>query len=867
MKLDDIDLNSDAVPVEPNTEVYGSNFSESNDRVDISESRTLIEPSITQEDQMGGFSIDSEIGQARVSAVGVVPECCPVMGFSGTDGGLETKVGRVENGDVGGSDSQVGDLRQIGGKSNKISFVVDLSPRSSAYGKFESGNGNGNGDKGTKIEEFSGDADTPLLDSLVDNVACHNNNNNNNNISVVLNGNQAVVNEQDATDIDQRKYNNNIKTATLKELRTEKQGEYHVADLVWGKVRSHPWWPGQIFDPSAASAKARKYSKKDGHLIAYFGDQTFAWNDASRIKPFQMHFSQMEKQSSMEAFCRAVDCALDEVCRRVEFGLACSCSSEEEYAKIKTQVVLNAGIREESSRRDGSDDFSSAASFMPTTFVQYLKELAQAPSGATDRLEFLIARAQLLAFNRWKGYDQLPVLEVFDGLLENDASIPRSLEKEDSDEVIEDAVAGSEGEEQDPSIKIRSVIRHSTSRKRKHISGDGLIPSKKERSIVDLIPGSSLKLQNNDSKIEKNSGRKITSLSSGKKCQAVDSVSRDSMMRHQKSHFSPGSVSKMTSQPKELLEVGERISRVASLLADSTPILKSQDKTSQKAVAEYGGKLAKSLGTGKARKREKVISAQYPPPDEMLSELCLTARDPMKGYGFLMSMASFFSDFRKSICLENSSSWTGKESIGKVPGNKKRKKSSNLENCATFGFEGIEDSYWTDRVIQGNSEEQVLFETETPIEKAMPTLKQEAAVDIIPNFDNKQETTDGIIGLEAEKPTGQKDEECKVNFPTALILNFTNLESVPSVADLNKIFSRFGPLNESETEVLSKSKRAKVVFKRHSDADTAFSSAGKFSIFGPSLVSYSLKYSPPRKTSTPASKRNKKGTSMQGNGV
>ncbi|GJV06086.1 60S ribosomal protein L10a-1 [Tanacetum coccineum] len=31
------------------------------------------------------------------------------------------------------------------------------------------------------------------------------------------------------------------------------EGEFDVSDLVCGKVRSHPWWPGQIVDPSDAS--------------------------------------------------------------------------------------------------------------------------------------------------------------------------------------------------------------------------------------------------------------------------------------------------------------------------------------------------------------------------------------------------------------------------------------------------------------------------------------------------------------------------------------------------------------------------------------------------------------------------------------
>ena len=105
----------------------------------------------------------------------------------------------------------------------------------------------------------------------------------------------------------------------------QNENEFSITDLVWGKVRSHPWWPGQISDPADASEKAVKYYKKDCFLVAYFGDRTFAWNDASLLKPFRPHFSQIEKQSNSEAFQNAVSCALDEVKRRVELGLACSC--------------------------------------------------------------------------------------------------------------------------------------------------------------------------------------------------------------------------------------------------------------------------------------------------------------------------------------------------------------------------------------------------------------------------------------------------------------------------------------------------------------------------------------------------------------
>lgn len=153
--------------------------------------------------------------------------------------------------------------------------------------------------------------------------------------------------------------------------------EFQVSDLVWGKVRTHPWWPGQIFDPSAASEQAKKRFKKGSYLIAYFGDHTFAWNEAPKIRPFLEHFSKKEKQSNKEEFQHAVDCALDEVSRRVKFGLACSCISKRAYAKLKTQIIVNAGNRKETSRRVGGDSSLNAASFEPVQLIKFIKELAR----------------------------------------------------------------------------------------------------------------------------------------------------------------------------------------------------------------------------------------------------------------------------------------------------------------------------------------------------------------------------------------------------------------------------------------------------------------------------------------------------------
>ncbi|KAK6240454.1 hypothetical protein SCA6_005843 [Theobroma cacao] len=173
-------------------------------------------------------------------------------------------------------------------------------------------------------------------------------------------------------------------------LMSEEEGEFSVPCLIWGKVRSHPWWPGQIFDPSDASEKAVKYHKEDCFLVAYFGDRTFAWNEASFLKPFRTHISQIEKQSNSESFQNA-----------------------DAYDNITFQKVENTGFQQESSIRDGVDVSLSASSFEPDKLVDYMKALAESPSGGGDWLDLVVAESPIvgiLSFKRISSTARIPIL-------------------------------------------------------------------------------------------------------------------------------------------------------------------------------------------------------------------------------------------------------------------------------------------------------------------------------------------------------------------------------------------------------------------------------------------------------------------------
>lgn len=591
-----------------------------------------------------------------------------------------------------------------------------------------------------------------------------------------------------------------IPNVRRKENQTEKEGEYFVSDLVWGKVRSHPWWPGVIFEPSSASEKAMEHMKKNSYLIVYFGDQTFAWNEALMIRPFHMYFSQMEKQSKGETFRYAVDNALNEVSRRIELGLACRCLKEEVISSIDSQEVVSAGVEEQSSRICGTDSFSTAVSFFPDSFLNYVKSLAEAPNGAIDRLEYVKARARHLAFNRWKGYPQLRTFEQFDGILGNEED-PFGLQTKG----IMQGVSGWNEDDQVLSGKAKSPAQNS-SQKRKNMAKDDQC-KKQKKHIMELVHVGCPSLSNGEEKSIGKTSRKFLSGSSGQKRMGVNVLLNESrpQRRRRFSSEQAGTETYFSS-----LEHGG----------------KSMNISNPGVSAICGGE---SL---KGRLDLEVV----PSIDEMLSVLANAAKNPIEGYSSLISIAGFFSDFRKSICMDYNNIQGNQKSTDKP----KAEKIWEPESTGTSKFEGMEDSYWTDRIIESRLEEPVLFEPK------MGTGNHSVA-----ELDSGDRMNTMVPESALENQSRIVDDKTDEYSPTVLILNFTNLESVPPITNLNEIFSRYGPLNVSKTEVLSKSKRAKVVFKRRSDAETAFSSTGKFSIFGPALVSYRLKYLPaPRKTAT-----------------
>ncbi|KAK8454569.1 hypothetical protein SEVIR_5G476800v4 [Setaria viridis] len=198
--------------------------------------------------------------------------------------------------------------------------------------------------------------------------------------------------------------------------------DFAPPELVWGKVRSHPWWPGQVFDAADASEVALQHRKAGAPLVAYFWDRTFAWSDGSALLPFHANFTRLSAQSSMSGFVSAVDAALQEVGRRVEAGLSCSCFASSVATR---QEVQNSGIRQGAYGAAVDASYMRDA-FQGKAFLNYISALGRRPLAGADLLDLATARAQLRAFNRSRGSRDLPEFVTFEGIEEFAVAIPRT---------------------------------------------------------------------------------------------------------------------------------------------------------------------------------------------------------------------------------------------------------------------------------------------------------------------------------------------------------------------------------------------------------------------------------------------------------
>lgn len=126
-------------------------------------------------------------------------------------------------------------------------------------------------------------------------------------------------------------------------LEARDQG-FRVGDIVWGKVKGHPWWPGQVYDPRDASEFALKH-RQEGLLVAFFGDGASSWCLPSQLVPFVENFERMLGESPSKGFNNAVEKAVHEISRLVEVNSLCKCIRLETRVRLGRPVATSYGVK------------------------------------------------------------------------------------------------------------------------------------------------------------------------------------------------------------------------------------------------------------------------------------------------------------------------------------------------------------------------------------------------------------------------------------------------------------------------------------------------------------------------------------------
>ncbi|XP_062179468.1 PWWP domain-containing protein 5-like [Phragmites australis] len=564
--------------------------------------------------------------------------------------------------------------------------------------------------------------------------------------------------------------------------------DVQVSDLVWRKLEGYPWWPGEIFDPSDASELALKHQIKGNHLVAYFGDGTFAWSDESQLMPFMTNYAHMEKQSSSDEFVNAVNHALEEFSRRVLSGMSCSCLPEELSDSGMSYLVENHGLRE-GVTCSTANRAEVLKYFRPENLLHYVKSLALSPGQGGDLLQLVIACSQLTSFYRSKGCPELASFQTSGGWADNamDSSSTKNVTL---------------GED------VTNVVHPNHDKPKK---GRGRPRKRKPEDVIELREKNTSNLNNSATydDFDDSKHRKIRNLDSFEDSET-------------KLHSS--------------FKIGECIRRAASQLTGPSSIAKPQDEPTEDGEFDSSGDDTDDeltmLKRAKWRRMHKNHSTE---PKELLPQLCSVAIEPMSGNSFSTTIISYFSDYRNYVVTSS----TEASIIGEVKPKRGRKR-TNVHYPEVEMTDHMQDSYWSELSLH-NDPTHSLKRASTSMR---PRRKRRSSQDrYVPLSQHVQLATLApkkhiqvmerpIIHVDAKMA-----DELK---PTALVLSFGRSAALPSEMDLIKMFSRHGPLKETETEVHKDTSTVKVVFKKRADAERAFSAAGKYGTFGPSLRSYRL---------------------------
>ncbi|KAL0424283.1 UNVERIFIED_CONTAM: hypothetical protein Sradi_0963100 [Sesamum radiatum] len=616
-------------------------------------------------------------------------------------------------------------------------------------------------------------------------------------------------------------------------------------DFVWGKIKSHPWWPGQVYDPEDASEFAMKCKQEGRLLVAFFGDGSCSWCLPSQLIPFVENFVEMSTRSSSKSFLKAVQSAVDEVGRLVELQMTCKCIPEEKKDALARPTVVNAGLKAGVPRPEIDIHRLSIHTYESAELIEKVRELAKTAT-VCSALDIAVIRSWLSAFYGSKGGHQLPVYHdplPIEGLEDKNKNLDEV--SDDFSVPIEVPIMGPQDDDwlSSPTGGVVNSQGRSDNKiyhKRKQKSVAELMGEKKtikpeSRKRVTVKEGTDLEKPVSSQKRKKNNdeveevegllqlGRQVADgvsegpLSGKPKEINVAVVENTDSKEESERVLSPRErkKSKYLSPPYTNLtwRTGNSSFRTEAENEDdkSTKIAQVGDRTTE----ATGDKSCEQLPNGQAegvdisvdtnpQTTENDKKMTFPASDvdahvnELLSEIQLAALDPfyLSKKGSLDMVWAFVSALRSSTYLHG-------------PDYKIFRK------CTTAGKKKSLPSQ------PGNQQnDSTQKKAKSPEQSTPKAWKAEGTTDM-----SKSKKTTEISAL------------------PCLILEFTPGFTLPSKEDIVKLFSKFGSLNRKETKVVTDSHSVQIVYVKDSDAEAAFKSSLSQSPFGLENVNYRLQRS------------------------
>ncbi|CAH8381596.1 unnamed protein product [Eruca vesicaria subsp. sativa] len=363
---------------------------------------------------------------------------------------------------------------------------------------------------------------------------------------------------------------------------------------------------------------------------------------------------------------------------------------------------------------------------------------------------------------------------------------PKSVGATEGQKEDSDAVMGSEEIQKDHQISDEKALDQQDTRREEDDTTHEVPsndPNQKEDTVMEENPNN---FDYADSETKTNGLKR-----------KADVLSEDSLGEGRKTV----SLAKVSFAHKPSFKIGAGIARAASQMAGSPSVLKGSN---------FG---------------DENLSVE-----SFVSQLHCAATGPDKESVVSETAAGFFLDFRNS-----------KASQALIPekASSKRGKPSNSPAGGTeaFEFEEMGDTYWTDRVIHNGGEEQAQ-PTEKENYQVVPVELKPAQVKRTRRPYRRRQSQI----MSPLTPASNKPADFDENAPAELIMTFSEMDTIPPEKSLSKMFRHFGPIRDSQTEVDTENKRARVVFRKGADAEVAYKSAGRFNIFGTKAVNYELSF-------------------------